>query len=142
MNVDDDIDLSMRAPYIPMSENDDLPLLTEDLMWSAFTDDLSLHKDINTITNDSMKGSTAMINDSSSLAALLQAHNNNNNNNNTSANANLNSMITVFRCQDASDDVSTDMQDCKKSGLNVDHGGDGELVNPVEVMGLFKQNCK
>lgn len=42
----DDIDLSMRAPYIPMNENDDLPLLTEDLMWSAFSDDLSLHKDI------------------------------------------------------------------------------------------------
>jgi len=39
-----DIDLSMRAPYIPM--NDDLPLLTEDLMWSAFSDELSLHKDI------------------------------------------------------------------------------------------------
>ncbi|XP_031634173.1 protein similar isoform X2 [Contarinia nasturtii] len=41
-----DIDLSMRAPYIPMNENDDLPLLTEDLMWSAFSDELSLHKDI------------------------------------------------------------------------------------------------
>lgn len=41
---DDDIDLSMRAPYIPMNESDDLPLLTEDLMWSAFSDELSLHK--------------------------------------------------------------------------------------------------
>lgn len=41
-----DIDLSMRAPYIPMNENDDLPLLTEDLMWSAFSDELSLHKNI------------------------------------------------------------------------------------------------
>lgn len=41
-----DIDLSMRAPYIPMNENDDLPLLTEDLMWSAFSDEVSLHKDI------------------------------------------------------------------------------------------------
>lgn len=42
----DDIDLSMRAPYIPMNEGDDLPLLTEDLMWSAFSDELSLHKNI------------------------------------------------------------------------------------------------
>lgn len=41
---DDDIDLSMRAPYIPMNESDDLPLLTEDLMWSAFSDELSLHR--------------------------------------------------------------------------------------------------
>ncbi|XP_055300889.1 protein similar isoform X2 [Sitodiplosis mosellana] len=41
-----DIDLSMRAPYIPMNENDDLPLLTEDLMWSAFSDELRLHIDI------------------------------------------------------------------------------------------------
>lgn len=46
----DDIDLSMRAPYIPMNENDDLPLLTEDLMWSAFSDEVSLHKDIKTST--------------------------------------------------------------------------------------------
>lgn len=45
-----DIDLSMRAPYIPMNENDDLPLLTEDLMWSAFSDELSLHKDIKEAT--------------------------------------------------------------------------------------------
>lgn len=46
----DDIDLSMRAPYIPMNENDDLPLLTEDLMWSAFSDEVSLHKDIKAST--------------------------------------------------------------------------------------------
>ncbi|XP_065078536.1 protein similar isoform X2 [Ochlerotatus camptorhynchus] len=33
---DDDLDLSMRAPYISMSEVDDLPLLTsDDLMWGA-----------------------------------------------------------------------------------------------------------
>ncbi|XP_055642782.1 protein similar isoform X2 [Toxorhynchites rutilus septentrionalis] len=36
LNMDDDLDLSMRAPYISMSEVDDLPLLTsEDLMWGA-----------------------------------------------------------------------------------------------------------
>lgn len=47
MNVDDMDDLTMRAPYIPMNEQDDLPLLTsDDFMWSsgnAFTaDDFSL----------------------------------------------------------------------------------------------------
>ncbi|XP_055678318.1 protein similar isoform X2 [Lutzomyia longipalpis] len=47
MSMDDDIDLSMRAPYISMSEADDLPLLiSEDLMWGAFPEGLSLHKDI------------------------------------------------------------------------------------------------
>lgn len=51
----DDIDLSMRAPYIPMNENDDLPLLTEDLMWSAFSDEVSLHKDIKTSTSTEFK---------------------------------------------------------------------------------------
>uniref|UniRef100_A0A1I8P5B3 Uncharacterized protein n=1 Tax=Stomoxys calcitrans TaxID=35570 RepID=A0A1I8P5B3_STOCA len=36
MNVDDMDDLTMRAPYIPMNEQDDLPLLTsDDLMWSS-----------------------------------------------------------------------------------------------------------
>ncbi|GBP02230.1 Protein similar [Eumeta japonica] len=48
MNVDDMDDLTMRAPYIPMNEQDDLPLLTsDDYMWSsgnAFTpDEFSLH---------------------------------------------------------------------------------------------------
>lgn len=57
MNCDEGIDLTMRAPYIPMNENDDLPLLIEDLMWSAFTDELSLHKDIKDMPSmsDSLK---------------------------------------------------------------------------------------
>lgn len=49
-SLDDNIDLSMRAPYIPMNENDDLPLLTEDLMWSAFSEEVSLDKDLKTNT--------------------------------------------------------------------------------------------
>lgn len=70
MNCEDDIDLTMRAPYIPMNENDDLPLLTEDLMWSAFSDELSLHKDIReALQNEHFK-------DSSLAAALLSANNN------------------------------------------------------------------
>lgn len=36
LNMDDDLDLSMRAPYISMNESDELPLLiAEDLMWGA-----------------------------------------------------------------------------------------------------------
>lgn len=57
----DDIDLSMRAPYIPMNESDDLPLLTEDLMWSAFSDELSLHKNIKDVM---LQQSQAMLADS------------------------------------------------------------------------------
>lgn len=42
MNIDDDIDLSMRAPYISMSEADDLPLLiSDDLMWGAIPCEVS-----------------------------------------------------------------------------------------------------
>lgn len=34
LNIDDDSDLAMKAPYIPMNMGDDLPLLlTDDLMW-------------------------------------------------------------------------------------------------------------
>uniref|UniRef100_A0A1A9ZF97 Uncharacterized protein n=1 Tax=Glossina pallidipes TaxID=7398 RepID=A0A1A9ZF97_GLOPL len=48
MNVDDMDDLTMRAPYIPMNEQDDLPLLTSDeFMWygnNTFTsEDLNMH---------------------------------------------------------------------------------------------------
>lgn len=76
---EDDIDLSTRAPYIPMSEGDDLPLLTEDLMWSAFSDEMSLHK---TIKDTQMMHNSAVtiaqyaeptINRKSSLAALLSS---------------------------------------------------------------------
>ncbi|CRK88183.1 CLUMA_CG001965, isoform E [Clunio marinus] len=36
LNMDDDLDMSMRAPYISMSESSELPMLiAEDLMWGA-----------------------------------------------------------------------------------------------------------
>lgn len=39
LNMDDDLDMSMRAPYISMSESSELPLLiAEDLMWGAQPD--------------------------------------------------------------------------------------------------------
>ncbi len=37
--MDDDLDMSMRAPYISMSESSELPLLiSDDLMWGAQPD--------------------------------------------------------------------------------------------------------
>jgi len=39
LNMDDDLDMSMRAPYISMNESSELPLLiAEDLMWGAQPD--------------------------------------------------------------------------------------------------------
>lgn len=39
MDPDDDPELSMKAPYIPMNGGDDFPLLTSnDLMWNALPD--------------------------------------------------------------------------------------------------------
>jgi hypothetical protein len=39
LSMDDDLDMSMRAPYISMSESSELPLLiSDDLMWGAQPD--------------------------------------------------------------------------------------------------------
>lgn len=39
LNMNDDLDMSMRAPYISMSESSELPMLiAEDLMWGAQPD--------------------------------------------------------------------------------------------------------
>ncbi|XP_053947447.1 protein similar isoform X1 [Anastrepha ludens] len=51
MSVDEDIDMTMRAPYIPMNEQEDLPLLTaDDLMWCASnglgSEELNNQKDV------------------------------------------------------------------------------------------------
>jgi hypothetical protein len=87
LSMDEDIDLSMRAPYIPMSEADDLPLLiSDDLMWGAQPDEIK--EAISQIKMNSSKSNGAVaksgveaksINfngagktlDQSSLAALL-----------------------------------------------------------------------
>lgn len=76
MNCEDGIDLTMRAPYIPMNESDDLPLLTEDLMWSAFSDEPSLHKDIkDAIHNESIKESNlASLFSSNGFALSMPPH--------------------------------------------------------------------
>lgn len=76
MNCEDGIDLTMRAPYIPMNESDDLPLLTEDLMWSAFSEEPSLHKDIkDAIHNESIKESNlASLFSSNGFALSMPPH--------------------------------------------------------------------
>lgn len=39
LNMEDDLDMSLRAPYISMSESSELPMLiAEDLMWGAQPD--------------------------------------------------------------------------------------------------------
>lgn len=76
LNMDDDLDLSMRAPYISMSEADELPLLiAEDLMWGAQPEGLTIHKDIKQAISLNMKQvnyqQQANKQIESSLAALL-----------------------------------------------------------------------
>lgn len=79
LNMEDEMDL--RAPYIPMSEAEDLPLLiSDDLMWGAHPETLTkeLKNSISTITEtiqqqqrqglETSMGSSKL---DSSLAALL-----------------------------------------------------------------------
>lgn len=67
----------MRAPYISMSEADELPLLiAEDLMWGAQPEGLTIHKDIKQAITLNMKQvnyqqQTNKAQIESSLAALL-----------------------------------------------------------------------
>lgn len=56
LNMDDDLDMSMRAPYISMSESSELPMLiAEDLMWGAQPDlklTLNVHKKLESNLNN------------------------------------------------------------------------------------------
>lgn len=79
LNMEDEMDL--RAPYIPMSEAEDLPLLiSDDLMWGAHPEALTkeLKNSISTITESmqqqqrqTLENSIASNKLDSSLAALL-----------------------------------------------------------------------
>lgn len=82
LNMEDDMDL--RAPYIPMSESDDLPLLiSDDLMWGAHSETLAKELKFNMVNNiaknksslhrqQNLQSSTNVKpNTESSLAALL-----------------------------------------------------------------------
>lgn len=165
MNMDEELDLSMRAPYIPMNEADDLPLLlSEDLMWGAFPDSLGLHKDIKLInqTNEALKNEKMI---DSSLAALLcggepQPNNHNNNNNNNTNGQEQNHQIPIQQQQIQHSQLQQQQQhhqqhqqqqqqiqqhhqnDTRKSNL-IDHCIVGNLVNPNDVLEqVFNKSCK
>lgn len=88
ISMEDDCDLSMRAPYISMSEADDLPLLiSEDLMWGALPESLKkLHHKIGKRAGDNEEGTLSAINKeipqirsemiAPNLLSLLAANNN------------------------------------------------------------------
>lgn len=63
LNMEDEMDL--RAPYISMSETDDLPLLiSDDLMWGAHPETVNLAKELKQSIAKQQQ-------DNSSLVALL-----------------------------------------------------------------------
>lgn len=84
LNMDDDLDMSMRAPYISMSESSELPMLiAEDLMWGAQPDlkqTLHVNKKVDLNTDNSQQDTRIKSNATyqlqkstmeSSLASLL-----------------------------------------------------------------------
>lgn len=84
LNMDDDLDMSTRAPYISMSESSELPMLiAEDLMWGAQPDlkqTLNINKKlelninnqhVQPESNDSQMKSYQQKSMESSLASLL-----------------------------------------------------------------------
>lgn len=80
LNMDDDLDMSMRAPYISMSEASELPMLiAEDLMWGAQPDlkqtlnvnkklEMNLNNQSEIVDNKTTQQKSTM---ESSLASLL-----------------------------------------------------------------------
>ena len=78
LNMDDDLDMSMRAPYISMNESSELPMLiAEDLMWGAQPDlkdalNITGKSEINAETKcPETENTTKTKSMESSLAALL-----------------------------------------------------------------------
>lgn len=170
MNMEDDLDLSMRAPYISMNETDDLPLLiSDDLMWGAFPEGLALHKDIiktsnnimnhnssnnnhnhNTNNNNSqnhMKTETKVI-DTSSLAALLCSSGGAVDNGNTVCDNASISQQQMSQHNTQIHIINTQQlqqqqlhhQETIKTNL-VDQGG-GNCVNPNDILGqVYNKNC-
>lgn len=73
--MDDDLDMSLRAPYISMSESSELPMLiAEDLMWGA-QPDLKLTLNVNKNQPENVESpkatQTQKTTMESSLASLL-----------------------------------------------------------------------
>lgn len=84
--MDDDLDMSMRAPYISMSESSELPMLiAEDLMWGAQPDlkqTLNINKkmdhnqQVDNIEKSNVNFQRQRSTVESSLASLLLQHQN------------------------------------------------------------------
>lgn len=83
LNMNDDLDMSMRAPYISMSESSELPMLiAEDLMWGAQPDlkhSLNISKKVESNLNNQLENFESQVQITqpqklmveSSLASLL-----------------------------------------------------------------------
>lgn len=97
LSMDDDLDMTIRAPYISMSESSELPLLiSDDLMWGA-------QPDIKQALSVAKKNEETPI-----IASSQNINNNNNNNNNQqhqffladtfSKNSSIDSSLTSLLC--------------------------------------------
>lgn len=153
--MDDDIDLTMRAPYIPMSGGDDLPLLlSEDLMWGAFPEGLSLHKDIKAINyiNQSSKidsslaallcGNTTIVQQSNQQSQQQSHQQEQQQQHHHHEYANHHHRQSHHNHHHNNQQQHITHQHDNKKNILIDHGG-GDLVNPNEVMGnVFSKNCK
>lgn len=116
MNVEDDIDLTMRAPYIPMNEQEDLPLLT-DLMWSAFSEELSLHKEAlqmealknsqNSALSNNSSNNTSSSNSLTTTASTTTVNSSSSNTSNHNSSSNKNSIITAQDTNSLNDNESS-----------------------------------
>lgn len=170
MNCEDGIDLTMRAPYIPMNESDDLPLLTEDLMWSAFSEEPSLHKDIkDAIHNESIKESNnlASLFSSNGFALSMPPHHMQHivNHHQQQLTHHQNQQLQLSRTVVTDYRKTSGKRDVEIVGLDADDGGTDDgvghcgtdeievsnsrddcstgLVCPVDVIGqIYNKNCK
>lgn len=80
MTSDENIDLSMRAPYISMDEQDDLPLLTADgnVMWNQYNENIPIihHTEIKEgIQTNNNQQAAAATTTSSSVALTVSTTN-------------------------------------------------------------------
>ena len=109
---DDDLDLSMRAPYISMSEADELPLLiAEDLMWGAQPEGLTIHKDIKQtiMKSANYQKNAQQLQAESNLAALL-------------CNSLLNQQNQQMMCQQQIGENNNGNNNMENIGNNVNQG--------------------
>lgn len=131
MTAEDDIDLTMRAPYIPMNEQEDLPLLTEDLMWSAISEELSLHKDI----KESLQ--LESIKNNANIGNSFCSSNSNSSSSSNDGSASNESSLAALLCGNTiqqQDTTSTDTNDIKKRKI-VQNDSDNAIVDSIDAFG-------